>query len=195
MTQYYECKIRYEKLMEDGTNKKVTEKYLVDALSFTETESRIIEEMTPFISDEFSVSDIKKTDYSELFFSDNSEDDRYFKCKLQFITLDKKTCKEKRTSTNVLVHASDLRKAIKNLDEGMKGTMADYVIASVAETAIMDVYQYEAKQEADNTPNEVSRFINSLPEGQVTTITIGGKEVIVDKTGKNTKVKLNDDKG
>lgn len=193
---WFECKIRYGKVMENGMNKKVTEPYIVDALSFTEAESRIIEEMKPFISGEFTVSDIKRTSYSELFFSDDEEDDKWFKCKLCFITIDEKSGAEKRTSTNVLVQASDLRKAVKNLDNGMKGTMADYIISSIAETAIMDVYPYEeSKEDDENAPKEVSRFIQSLPEGQVTTINIGGKSVIVDKTGKNTIVKPNEEKG
>ena len=142
MHTWFECKIRYEKTMENGMNKKVTEPYLVDALSFTEAEARIIEEMTPFITGEFIVSDIKRANYSELFPSE--EEDRWFKCKLVFITLDEKSGAEKKTSTQVLVQAADLRDAVKKLDEGMKGTMADYQIASVAETAIMDVYPYHA---------------------------------------------------
>ena len=130
--------------MENGMNKNVTEPYLIDALSFTEAESRIIEEMTPYISGEFTVSDIKRAGYSELFFSEDANADRLFKCKLTFITLDEKSGSEKKTSTNVLVQASDLRDAVKKLDDGMRGSMADYLIASVAETAIMDVYPYEA---------------------------------------------------
>lgn len=139
MHTWFECKIRYERVMENGMNKKVTEPYLVDALSFTEAEARIIEEMTPFISGEFTISDIKRANYSELFPSDEASADRWFKCKLFFITLDDKSGAEKKTSTQVLVQAADLRDAVKKLDEGMKGTMADYQIASVSETAIMDV--------------------------------------------------------
>ena len=103
MHTWFECKIRYEKVMENGMQKKVTEPYLVDALSFTEAEARIIEEMTPFISGEFTVSDIKRANYSELFPSDEESADRWFKCKLIFITLDEKSGAEKKTSTQVLV--------------------------------------------------------------------------------------------
>lgn len=144
MHTWFECRIRYEKVMENGMQKKVTEPYLVDALSFTEAEARIIEEMTPFISGEFTVSDIKRANYNELFPSNDEQDDRWFKCKLCFITLDEKSGAEKKTSTYVLVQASDLDRAKKNLDEGMKGTQADYQVASVVETAIMDVYPYTA---------------------------------------------------
>ena len=191
---WFECKIRYEKTMDNGMNKKVTEPYLVDALSFTEAEARIIEEMTPYISGEFTVSDIKRANYSELFPSEEEAADRWFKCKLVFITLDEKSGAEKKTSTQVLVQAADLRDAVKKLDEGMKGTMADYQIASVAETAIMDVYPYSAEERTIDSIGEnanspvVRNFIQSLPEGCKTTITVGGKQVVVDKTGKDTVV-------
>ena len=141
MHTWFECKIRYEKVMENGMQKKVTEPYLVDALSFTEAEARIIEEMTPFISGEFTVSDIKRANYSELFPSDEESADRWFKCGA-----------EKKTSTQVLVQAADLRDAVKKLDEGMKGTMADYQIGMVSETPLMDVYPYSAE------PNDKPEF-------------------------------------
>ena len=146
MHTWFEVKIRYEKVMDNGMQKKVTEPYLFDALSFTESEGKCIEEMTPFISGEFTVSDIRRANYSEIFFSDEESADRWFKCKLIFITLDEKSGVEKKTSTQVLVQAADLRDAVKKLDEGMKGTMADYQIASVSETAIMDVSPYTAKE-------------------------------------------------
>lgn len=157
MHNWFTCKIRYEKVAENGMNKKVTEPYLVDALSFTEAESRIIEEITPFISGEFEVSGVAKANYNELFPSEEESADRWFKCKLWFITLDEKSGAEKRTSTNVLVQASDLRDAIKKLDEGMKDTLADYVIASVAETAIMDVYPYEADPDVKPEFNDADK--------------------------------------
>lgn len=146
MNNLFECKIRYEKTMDNGMDKMVTEPYLVDALSFTEAESRIIEEITPFISGEFTVSDIKRANYSELFFSDEESADKWFACKLEFITRDEKKGIEKKTKTNVLVQAADLRDAMKKLDEGMKGTMADYNAVCIKETAIMDVYPYNSKE-------------------------------------------------
>ena len=145
MHNWFLCKVKYEKTMENGQNKKVTEPYLVDALSHTEAEARIIEEMTPYISGEFTIAGIVPAKYSELFFADEEAADRYFKCRLAFLTIDEKSGAEKRTMTNVLVQASDLRDAVKKLDEGMKGSMADYLILSMAETPIMDVYPYVAE--------------------------------------------------
>lgn len=145
MEKWFECSLKYEKVMENGSEKKVTELYLVDALSITEAEARLIEEMNPFMQGDSQCKGIKEAKYSEIFFSEEVTADRYFKCKLLFITLDEKSGKEKTTSTQILVQAADLRDAVKKLDEGMKGTMADYQIASVSETKIMDVYLYESK--------------------------------------------------
>lgn len=152
MHTWFECKIRYEKTLENGLVKKVTEPYLVDALNFTEAESRIIEEMKPFISGEFTVSDIRRANYSELFDSAEESADRWFKCKVYFITIDEKSGKEKKTASNMLVQAADLHDAVKKLDEGMKGTLSDYTIASVAETPIMDVYPYGVENEKPEFP-------------------------------------------
>ena len=148
---WFECKIQYEKVMEDGLQKKVTETYTIDALSFTEAEQRIMEEMSSYISGEFIIKDIKIAPYKEIFFSDEDMADRWYKTKLQFITIDEKTEKEKRTAVNYLVNAGTLHGAVKNIDEVMGGTMIDYVIASVAETALMDVFEY-GKESKDDKP-------------------------------------------
>ena len=137
---WFECKVSYEKIMENGAPKKVSEPYLVDALSFTEAEARIIEEMKPFISGEFTISDIKRARYSELFFNENG--DKYYKFKVFFITLDEKSGAEKKSGTQMLAQACDIDEAIAVLKEGMKGTMADYTIASVTETMIMDIFPF-----------------------------------------------------
>ena len=147
MNEWFECKVKYERTMDDGKVKKVNEPYLVDALSFTEAEERIIEERKHYMSGEFQVSDIKRARYAELFETDDESADRWFKVKLTFITLDEKTGAEKKTSQNVLVQAADFRDAVKRLDEGMKSSMMDYVISSVAESPLLDVYHYVPKPE------------------------------------------------
>lgn len=153
--EWFECKVRYEKTMENGLVKKVTEPYLVDALSFTEAERRFLEEIEPFMSGEFEVTDIKRAKYAELFETDEDAADRFFKAKVAFITLDEKNGVEKRSFQNMLIQASDLRDAVKRLDKGMEGTMADYEIAAIAETPLMDVFHYKAE-------------INEKPEFQET---------------------------
>lgn len=153
--EWFEIKISYEKTLDDGTQKRVKELYVVDALSFTEAERRIMEEMSSRVRGAFAVTDIKKASYREIFFSDEPTADRWFKAKLQFVTIDEKTEKEKRSNVYYLVQAATLQGAVKNVDTTMGTTMIDYVIASVAETAAMDVFEYtgtagkETKDQAD----------------------------------------------
>lgn len=142
---WFLCKIRYEKVMEDGLQKKVTEQYVVDALSFTEAEARIMEQMSQYISGEFEVVEIDRCVFKEVFFSDGEMDDCWFKAKVQFITIDEKTDKEKKTNVFYLVQASTLEGARKNIDEVMGGTMIDYRIAAVSETNIIDVFEHVSK--------------------------------------------------
>lgn len=140
MHNWFECGICYEKMQENGVQKKVTEPYLVDALSFTEAESRIIEELKPFISGDFRIKTIKRANINEIFF--NSDGDRYFKGKVALITLDEKSGKEKRTNAYMIAQASDIEDARKVIENGMKGTMADYVIEELKETKIMDIFPW-----------------------------------------------------
>ena len=139
MANWFECKARFDKMMENGALKKVTEPYMVDALSFTEAEARIIEELTPFVSGEFSVSAVKKTKISEIFWDDSA--DKWYLVKVAFITIDEKTAAEKKSISQILVAACDSKGAYDNFMEGMKGTMADFDIVSINETPIMDVYK------------------------------------------------------
>ena len=143
MGYWFECKVRYDKTVENGTIKKVTEPYLVDAMSFTEAEARIIKEMSPFMSGEWSVTDIKRANYSELFPCEEETADRWYKIKLATVIIDEKKQVEKKVTTWKLVQAANLKDAIKKLDEGMKGSLADFEVTQVAETAIVDVYFYE----------------------------------------------------
>jgi len=145
MYNWFECKVKYEKMQGSGVQKTVTEPYLVDVLSFTEAESRIIEEIKPYISGEFSIADIKRVKYNETFF--NETGDRYYKAKLYFITLDEKSGAEKKTAVNMLVQASTLKEALDIVDTEMKKTMIDYSVAALTETAIMDVFPYVSEQD------------------------------------------------
>lgn len=140
MHKWFECTIRYEKQLEDGKIAKVTERYLVDALTFTEAEARIIKEMKQFISGEFEVANINPQKYSELFW--NESGDKWFKSKVNFIVLDEEKGVEKKVANYMLVQANDLKEARELLVDGMKGSMEDCEIASISETKILDVYKY-----------------------------------------------------
>lgn len=149
---WFETKIQYEKVMEDGLQKKVVEQYVVDALSYAEAENRIIEEMSAYISGEFEVKDLKKAPYKEIFFDDQAQADRYYKAKLEFITIDERTEKEKRSRVTYLVQANNLHAAMKNVDEVMSGTMIDYEACCIDDTKIIDVFEYKkagSETEAD----------------------------------------------
>ncbi len=145
MANWFECKVRYDKTMENGAVKKVNEPYLLDALSFTEAEARMIEEITPFISGDFTVSAVKRTKIAEIFWDDSA--DKWYLVKVAFITIDEKTAVEKKTTSLILVAASDFQGAVDAFVEGMKDTMADYEIVSIAETPIMDVYKMKVKED------------------------------------------------
>lgn len=141
MALWFECRIRYDRMQENGTIKKVTEPYLVDALTFTDAEARIIEKITPYISGEFSVAAIKKTNTAEVFYKEGC--DKWWSVKYNIITLDERTGRERRTPVYVIVQANDQQGATDNFNEGMKGTIMDYDIEKVAETKLMDVYPYD----------------------------------------------------
>ncbi|MDR1814414.1 MAG: DUF4494 domain-containing protein [Tannerella sp.] len=143
MHNWFECKISYERVNEDGFQKKVAEPYLVDALSFTEAEARIIEEMRPYISSEFMVLDIKRARYYETFL--NETGDKYYKVKVMLTLPDEKTGTEKRSSVQILAQATSVLDAIGVIDNGMKGTLVDYEIAAITETPLMNVFPYHPK--------------------------------------------------
>ncbi|MCM1356455.1 MAG: DUF4494 domain-containing protein [Staphylococcus sp.] len=148
MALWLECKVRFDKVMENGAVKRVTESYLVDALSFTEAEARITREMTPFISGDFTIPAIKKTSISEIFFT--ADADKWYMVKVNFITIDERSGVERKAASLILVQANDNEGARVRFDEGMKGTLADYDVASISETKIMDVYPALSHNETDD---------------------------------------------
>ena len=154
VSKYYEVKIQYHKMQEDGKEKKVTEQYVVEALSFTEAESRIIEEMTPYISGEFDVVSEKIAPYNEIFLSDRTDDDKWFISKVGFITLDERTDKEKKQTFRYLVQAATSELALDYTKEMFSHGMSDYSIEAVQDTPILDVFLYEVKKDVVETPEE-----------------------------------------
>ena len=154
VSKYYEVKIQYQKMQEDGREKKVTEQYVVEALSFTESESRITEEMTPYISGEFDIVSEKIAPYNEIFISDRTDDDKWFISKVGFITLDERTDKEKKQTFRYLVQARTSELAMDYTKEMFSHGMSDYSIEAVQDTPTLDVFLYEVKKDVVETPEE-----------------------------------------
>ena len=151
-SKYFEVKIQYQKTLEDGKEKKVTEQYVVEALSFTEAESRITEEMTPYVSGEFDVVSEKIAPFNEILLSDRTDDDKWFISKVGFITLDEKTAKEKKQTFRYLVQAATSEIALDYTDEMLCHGMSDYSIDSVQDTPIIDVFLCESKKDVVENP-------------------------------------------
>ena len=142
-SKYFEVKIQYQKILENGKEKKVSEQYVVEAFSFTEAESRIVEEMLPYTDGDLDVVSEKIAPYNEIFISDNSTDDKWFVSKVGFITLDEKTAKEKKQTFRYLVQASTSEIALDYTKEMLSRGMSDYSIDSVQDTPTLNVFLYE----------------------------------------------------
>ena len=141
---WFETKVRYEKTMDDGREKNVTEVFVVDALSFTEAEEKITEEMSAYTSGETFIKAITRATYSEVFFSEDNEDDRWYRAKLAFLSIDERTEKEKRTNVVYLVQAASLDKARAYVKEVTDKTTIDYEVVSISETPVLDIFEHKA---------------------------------------------------
>lgn len=139
---WYECKVTYEKTQEDGSQKKVSETYVVDALSFTEAEGSILLETAALGAGDINVAAISLAKYTEVFFSDLDEDDLWFKARIAIVTVDEKTAKEKRSYLTYLVQACSLERARWYIDE-MMGSGVDFEVKSISETKILDVFEHQ----------------------------------------------------
>jgi hypothetical protein len=146
-TIWYECKVKYRKTDESGVQKMANEPYLVDALSYTEAESRINEEMSAYISEEFKITTIKVANYAEIHPFENA--DRWFRSKVSLLAYDEESGKERKTNMYLLVQANDVKEAYDNTVTVMKGTMGDYTIPAIAESPILDVFPYFSGEEED----------------------------------------------
>ena len=139
MSNWFECKVKYQKVDENGKQKGVSELYMVDAVSFTDAESRITKELEDYAGlGEFIVASIKTTNYAEII--PNESGDRWFKCKAVFISFDEKTNKERRTSSNMLVQATDVKDAYEVLSKALSTSISDFTIPMVQESSIMDIF-------------------------------------------------------
>lgn len=151
MINWFLSKVKYEKVAEDGKQKKVTEQYLVNALSFTEAEARTIEQVTPFISGELQVVGLSPMNITEIFNSEVEADDKWYKVKCNMISLDDKSDKVKKTGYYYMVAADSTATAEKYFHESMKDTLADFEIESIVETKILDIFFYNLDEETEDT--------------------------------------------
>lgn len=141
---WFETKVRYDKRLDDGQEKKVTEVFTIEAISFTEAEAKITEEISAYTSGETFIKAITRAPYSEVFFSEDNADDRWYRAKLAFLSIDERTEKEKRTNVVYLVQAASLDKARAYVKEVMDKTAIDYEIVSISETPLLDVFEHKA---------------------------------------------------
>lgn len=136
---WFEVSVSYKKMMEDGTEKKVTEVVVIDAVSFAEAEKRALKELGSLVRGGVDVKNINPAPYKNVFF-DEKDGDKWFKAKLSFISFDESSGKEKRSNTTYLVQANTFAEALRNIENFMDGGN-DYVTANISETKILDVYQ------------------------------------------------------
>ena len=149
VSKFFEVKIQYQKFLEDGKEKKVTEQYVVEALSFTEAEARITEEMTNYTDGDFDVVSEKIAPYNEIFLSDNSSDDKWFLSKVGFITLDERTAKEKKQTFRYLVQAATSEHALDYTKTMLNQCLSDYSIDSVQDTPTLNVFLHECTEQSE----------------------------------------------
>lgn len=166
MNTWFECKVKYEKMGADGKEKMVSEPYLIDAVSFTEAEARIHKELEPYITGEFFVSTIKIANYSELIPDENG--DRWFKCKLSFISLDEEKGIEKRSNTYVLVQANNVKEAYDNLTKAYSDSVADFEIPAIQESPLLDVFKYFSDDDSEEIPSNLKPLseVEGIDEGK-----------------------------
>jgi len=147
---WYECKVKYRKFDEATATQKIkTEPFLVDAISYTEAESRITQEMAAYLSEseEIKITNIKVANYAEIHPFENA--DRWFKSKVSLIAFDEESGKERKTNLYLLVQANDVKEAFENTVSTMKDTMGEYTIPAVSESPIMDVFPYFTGEDDD----------------------------------------------
>lgn len=157
---WFEVKVKYSMIGENGAEKKMSEPYLVDALSFTEAEARINKEMEPYLSDDFQIVNMKRANYTDLL--EDEDGDKYFKCKIVFVTIDEEKGKEKKTSNYILVQAKDIESALLNLKAGFRDMTIDWDVTTISETLIMDVFKY-----FDDAEEEIPAHLKPIENAEI----------------------------
>ncbi|MFW5830927.1 MAG: DUF4494 domain-containing protein [Prolixibacteraceae bacterium] len=144
MQTWFECKVKYTKVTESGKEQTVTENFLLDAVSFTDAETRMIRQMEQMVRGEFNVTDIKKSRIGEVFPYDTGE--WWFKATINLVTVDEEAGKEKKMRTYYLIMADDIKEALERLEESLSYLVIPYVVSALAVSTIVDVFPYEASE-------------------------------------------------
>jgi hypothetical protein len=164
MNNWFECKVKYVKVDEiSGKEKKASEPYLVDAMSFTEAEARIHKELEQMISGEFNVTNISKSNITELYPNDNG--DRWFKAKVAFIDVDEASGKEKKSNNYMLAQANNVKQAYEFLEESLSDMLVPYEIPAISESPIMDIFPFFSDEENDEIPDNLKPVLEIEPNG------------------------------
>ncbi len=153
MQVWFECKAKYQKIDDNGRERNVTESYLLDAVSFTDAEARIIAELQSMVRGEFTVTDIKKSKISEVFPFEVGE--WWYRATINLVTIDEEAGKEKKLRVFYLVQADDIEQALQRLNESLSFLVVPYVTTSIAVSNIVDVFPYKPVVTATPTLNSV----------------------------------------
>lgn len=140
MPNWFLCTIKYQKEEENGKLQKVSESYLVDAMSFSEAEARMYEELGSIIRGEFQVSNISKSNFTDIFFFDDS--DVWYKCKVSYVDIDEKSKKEKKVNQYMLVTAANVKQAYERIQESLSTMLVPFEIPSIAVSSLVEIFQY-----------------------------------------------------
>lgn len=155
IANWFEAKVKYIKVSEDGRERKVNELYLLDAMTYTEAEGRIIKEMESLVQGDYYIASLKKSNITEIVPSEDENDDRWYKAKVAFIDADEISGKEKKSNQYYLVAASDIKRAIENLDKSLSTFVVPYEIATISDTLFLDVFPYLSAEETEEIPENL----------------------------------------
>lgn len=150
MNQWFTVKVKYTKQLENGTFKRVTESYLLAAMTFTDAEARVYEELGSIIRGEFIVVSITRADFHDIFHYDDA--DVWFKCKISYESQDADSERQKKITQVFLVAANSVKEADQKLKESLASLMVDFLITSIVVTGIVDIFPYN-----ENLDREISR--------------------------------------
>ena len=161
MNKWYTCKVKYNRYDDEGKYKTVTEPYLVDAVSFTEAESRIYEKVGDLVDGDFFVTTINKSNISDIFHFDNT--DKWYLSKVKYVSVDEESGKEKKITSNMLVAAENVKDAYEKIEEGLSTMLVPYDVTSITESPIIDIFPYESGEEPAKEEEEIDPYISEEP--------------------------------